>query len=85
MTQLQELADSLGKQTPPVDQRLEYFYVSRLPLEIEVLKSLAEVLQSLGAINSSLDIYLRLEAWEGVISCYQILEMKHKVTAFNDK
>lgn len=79
MTQLQELADCFAKQTPSADQRLQFFYVSRMPLEMEVLKSLAEVLLSLGCINSALDIYLRLQAWDGVISCYQILEMKHKV------
>lgn len=79
MMQLQELADCFAKQAPEIGQRMQYFFVSRMPLEFEVLKSLAEVQTSLGAINSALDIYLRLQAWDGVISCYQILEMKHKV------
>ncbi|KAJ3330343.1 hypothetical protein HDU76_005889, partial [Blyttiomyces sp. JEL0837] len=37
-------------------------------------KELGERLVSLGAIRSALDIFERLELWENVISCYQMLE-----------
>lgn len=82
LSQLQELADSLAKASPHANRRIEYFYVSRIPLECELQNELAEVLKSLGAISSALDIYIRLQLWEGVIACYQQLERKHKVNSF---
>ena len=81
MMQLQELADSLPKSLPPVQHRMKLFYVSALPLEWELSGNLADVLHSLGAVNSALDIYLRFEMWEKVIVCYQQLDMKHRVTS----
>jgi hypothetical protein len=79
MLQLQELTESLERPLPPAKVRAEYFYVSRMPLERELQGMLADLQLSLGAVNSALDLYLRLEMWEKVISCYQLLEMKHKV------
>ncbi|KAK4001962.1 hypothetical protein OUZ56_003824 [Daphnia magna] len=78
LSQLQELADSLSKESQYGNRRIEYFYVSRIPLEFELQSLLAEVLQSLGAVNSALDIYIRLHKWEGVIACYQQLDKKHR-------
>ncbi len=83
MTQLQELVDSLPKSgNESAHRRLEYFYISKLPLEWELQGSLADAFSSLGANSSALDIYLRLQMWDRVISCYQLLEMKHKVICF---
>lgn len=81
MTQLQELVNSLAKPNPLPHVRMNYFYVSRMPLDWELEGALADVFLSLGAINSALDICLRLQMWEKTITCYQILEMKHKVTS----
>ena len=80
MLQMQELTDSLERPLPPAEVRAEYFYVSRMPLERELHGMLADLQLSLGAVNSALDLYLRLEMWEKVIACYQLLEMKHKVS-----
>lgn len=33
---------------------------------------------SLGLIKSALDLYLQIQKWDSVISCYTILELKHK-------
>lgn len=79
MLQLQELVDSISKTKPSFERRIEYFYASQMPLEYELQGYLAEIFQSLGAINSALDIYIRIQMWEGVIACYQQLEKKHKV------
>lgn len=79
MIQMQELVDSLRRPSPPADVRAEYFYVSRMPLELELNGMLADLELSLGAVNSALDIYLRLQMWDKVILCYQLLEMKYKV------
>ena len=80
MMQMQELSDSLAKSEPPVQQRMKLFYVSALPLEWQLSGHLADVFHSLGAVNSALDIYVKLQMWEKVIMCYQQLEMKHRVT-----
>jgi hypothetical protein len=81
LSQLQELADSLAKVSPDAHRRIEYFYVSLIPLECELQSEFAEVLKSLGAISSALDIYIRLQLWDGVIACYQQLDRKHKVNS----
>jgi len=78
MMQMQELSDSLAKSEPPVQQRMKLFYVSALPLEWQLSGHLADVFHSLGAVNSALDIYVKLQMWEKVIMCYQQLEMKHR-------
>lgn len=36
----------------------------------------------LGLINSSLDIYLNLQMWDDVITCYQTLDKRDKVNHF---
>ncbi|RKP33996.1 hypothetical protein BJ085DRAFT_21969, partial [Dimargaris cristalligena] len=42
----------------------------------EMEKELAERFVSLGVFRSALEIYERLETWDEVISCYQMLEKK---------
>ena len=79
MMQLQELSDTLARNESSAQQRMRLFYVSGLPMEWQLGGHLADVFYSLGAVNSALDIYLKLEMWEKVIFCYQQLEMKHRV------
>lgn len=39
---------------------------------------LGDLMVSVGLIKSALDLYLQLRKWNEVISCYNILEMRHK-------
>lgn len=40
---------------------------------------LADLMVSLGFFKTALDLYLEIERWDSVISCYNMLELKHKV------
>lgn len=41
-------------------------------------KELADILISLGAVKSALEIYQRLQLWEDIVACYQRLEMNEQ-------
>ncbi|XP_059474278.1 tetratricopeptide repeat protein 27 [Neocloeon triangulifer] len=78
MTQAQLLADCIFKSNPPANVRSELIYASFLPPHWKIQVELASLLISLGAINSALDIFLRLQQWEDVVACYHLLELRHK-------
>nr|CAD7257445.1 unnamed protein product [Timema shepardi] len=78
MMQAQTLVDSIDAAMPSAPDRLSHLFVSHLPPRWEVEAELADLFIHLGAINSALDIYLRLEKWEEVISCYTLLKLRHK-------
>ncbi|XP_046384414.1 tetratricopeptide repeat protein 27 [Ischnura elegans] len=78
MMQAQVLVDSIKAEKPDADVRHRYFYCCRMPPSWKVEADLAQLFLSLGAVNSALDIFLRLQLWEEVIVCYTILELKHK-------
>ncbi|XP_071441326.1 tetratricopeptide repeat protein 27 isoform X2 [Hetaerina americana] len=80
MMQAQVLVDSIKADRPGADVRQNYFYCCRIPPSWKVEAELAQLLLSLGAVNSALEIYLHLQLWEEVIVCYTMLELKHKVT-----
>lgn len=53
-------------------------YTSRLPPRWRLQKELGSILMSLGATKGALDLYLKLECWDEVIVCYNMLQMRHK-------
>jgi hypothetical protein len=59
--------------------RHHYFFCSHLPPHWKVETELADLLVSLGVVKSALDIFLRLQLWEKVIMCYNLLNLRHKV------
>ncbi|RKP13703.1 hypothetical protein BJ684DRAFT_4428, partial [Piptocephalis cylindrospora] len=74
--QLQALVDQI-----PVDdtsvagapERLRWCHSLALPAKWELEKELAERFMSIGVIRSALEIFERLELWDDVIACHQIL------------
>ncbi|CAG2054189.1 unnamed protein product [Timema podura] len=78
MMQAQTLVDGIDAAMPSALDRFSHLFVSHLPPRWEVEAELADLFIHLGAINSALDIYLRLEKWEEVISCYTLLKLRHK-------
>lgn len=60
-------------------QRLSYFYASYARSHWSVRAQLADLMVSLGLTKTALDLYIAIERWDAVISCYNILELKHKV------
>ncbi|KAJ1917951.1 hypothetical protein IWQ60_007637 [Tieghemiomyces parasiticus] len=72
--QLQALVDQMPSAESHVTERLAYFYTLQLPSRWELEKELALRFASLGVFRSALEIFERLEMWDEVISCYQMLE-----------
>lgn len=78
MTQAQVLVDAVNANTPGPWQRLFMIFCSYMKPWWCLEEELANLLISLGCINSALDIYLRLHCWEQVIACYNHLKLRHK-------
>ncbi|KAF7722546.1 hypothetical protein EC973_002970 [Apophysomyces ossiformis] len=76
--QLQALVDQIKVEDSGVEERLAYFYDLLLPSKWEMERELARRFVSLGVLRSALEIFERLEMWDDVVSCYQLLEQPHK-------
>ncbi|RUS15783.1 hypothetical protein BC937DRAFT_92002 [Endogone sp. FLAS-F59071] len=76
--QLQALVDQIPVEDSTAQERLAYFYEISLPSKWELERELAEKFVSLGVLRSALEIYQRLEMWDDIISCYQLLEQPDK-------
>lgn len=77
---LQELVNCINKDKPDVIARHCYLFCSHLPPRWKVEAELANLLVSIGVVKSALDIFLRLQLWEEVIMCYNLLHLRHKVS-----
>lgn len=76
--QLQALVDQVKVEDSGVEERLAYFYDLLIPSKWEMERELARRFVSLGVFRSAAEIFERLEMWEDVISCYQMLEQPEK-------
>ncbi|KAI9483946.1 MAG: hypothetical protein EXX96DRAFT_560270 [Benjaminiella poitrasii] len=76
--QLQALVDQIKVEDCGVEERLAYFYDLLLPSKWEMERELARRFVSLGVLRSAVEIFERLEMWEDVISCYQMMEQPKK-------
>lgn len=63
-----------------VQERFSYAFSAFIKPYWQIQWQLCEHLESLGMIKSALDIYLKLQAWEKVIRCYSILDLRQKAT-----
>ncbi|KAJ1657008.1 hypothetical protein IWQ61_003513 [Dispira simplex] len=72
--QLQAVVDQMPSEESSVTERLAYFYTLQLPSRWEMEQELARRFMSLGVFRSALDICERLQLWDDVITCYQLLE-----------
>ncbi|KAI8647641.1 hypothetical protein BD408DRAFT_408259 [Parasitella parasitica] len=76
--QLQALVDQIKVEDSGVEERLAYFYDILLPSKWEMERELAYRFASLGVLRSALEIFERLEMWEDVVSCYQMMEQSQE-------
>ncbi|KAI9250911.1 hypothetical protein BDA99DRAFT_444794 [Phascolomyces articulosus] len=76
--QLQALVDQIKVEDSGVDERMAYFYDLLLPSKWDMERELAKRFVSLGVVRSALDIFERLEMYEEVVACYQMLEQPTK-------
>eukprot|EP00088_Acartia_fossae_P026627 TRINITY_DN2746_c0_g1_i1.p1 TRINITY_DN2746_c0_g1~~TRINITY_DN2746_c0_g1_i1.p1 ORF type:complete len:795 (+),score=158.23 TRINITY_DN2746_c0_g1_i1:68-2452(+) len=57
---------------------MDSIYISRLPPKWKIEKELGSILLQLGATKAALDVFLKLESWDEVIVCYNLLQLRHK-------
>ncbi|XP_012148479.2 tetratricopeptide repeat protein 27 [Megachile rotundata] len=78
MMQMEYLIHELKDTKVSVTNRMDMFFASGIK-PIWVLEQMwAQLMLSLGLVKGALDVFLKLELWEQVIACYNILELKHK-------
>ncbi|KAJ3230068.1 hypothetical protein HDU81_004795 [Chytriomyces hyalinus] len=73
--QLQAIVDQMNIEADATPaERLNHIYTISIPSKWELEAELADRLMSIGVVRSALEIYERLELWDNVVSCYQMLE-----------
>uniref|UniRef100_A0A1B0EZH0 Uncharacterized protein n=1 Tax=Phlebotomus papatasi TaxID=29031 RepID=A0A1B0EZH0_PHLPP len=65
-------------ETPQINFQLSSFFSSGMVPIWRAEAQLGSLMMSLGLVKSALDVYRRIQAWEDVINCYNMLEMRHK-------
>ncbi|XP_076661524.1 tetratricopeptide repeat protein 27-like isoform X1 [Halictus rubicundus] len=78
MMQLEYLIQEIKDTKVPVAYRMDLFFASGLKPIWTLEETWARVMISLGLVKGALDVFLKLELWEDVINCHNMLEMKHK-------
>ena len=58
--------------------RMEHIFATKLPPVWQIEIELVRLYQSMGSVKSALDLALKLDLWEDVISCYHVLKLRHK-------
>uniref|UniRef100_A0A146LE10 Tetratricopeptide repeat protein 27 n=1 Tax=Lygus hesperus TaxID=30085 RepID=A0A146LE10_LYGHE len=77
LLQTQELM-ALNANSTSVPVRLNLFYCSYAPPSFIVASECASIMVAIGSMQSALDIYLKLQMWEEVITCYNYLKLRHR-------
>lgn len=73
MMQIEEIVNQRKSSDPPATERLYLFYSVKIPPLWKLERQLAELLLSIGAIGSAVEVFERLQLWEDVITCYKRL------------
>ncbi|XP_076685690.1 tetratricopeptide repeat protein 27-like [Andrena cerasifolii] len=78
MMQMEYLILELENTKVPVANRLDMFFASGLKPVWILEQTWAHLMLGLGLVKGALDVFLKLQLWEEVITCYNLLELKHK-------
>ncbi|KAJ3195712.1 hypothetical protein HK101_011299 [Irineochytrium annulatum] len=79
--QLQALVDQIPLDDPKPVERLNNIFALMIPAKWELERELGERFISLGVVRSALEIFQRLEMWDDVVSCLQMLEQQTEAEA----
>lgn len=83
MMQMEYLIHELKNSKVSVTNRIDMFFASGVKPIWYLEQMWAQLMLSLGLVKGALDVFLKLELWEEVITCYNLLELKHKVHFLN--
>ena len=78
LAQLETIVESYTNVDIPRHVMMKNLYTSRLPSRWRVQKQLGSILLAMGSTKGALDLYLKLELWDEVIVCYNLLQLRHK-------
>ncbi|OAD62284.1 Tetratricopeptide repeat protein 27, partial [Eufriesea mexicana] len=78
MMQIEYLIHELKNTKVSVANKMDLFFASGLKPVWALEQMWARLMLSLGLVKGALDVFLKLELWEDVIVCYNILDLKHK-------
>lgn len=79
MMQLEYLVQEWKNTKVLNSHRMDLFFASGLK-PVWVLEQMwAHLMLNLGLVKGALDIFLNIKLWEEVITCYNLLQLKHKV------
>nr|XP_022328750.1 tetratricopeptide repeat protein 27-like isoform X1 [Crassostrea virginica] len=78
MRQIEEIVNQRNSPDPPAIERLFLVYSVKIPPLWKLERQLAELLLSIGAIGSAVEVFERLRLWEDVITCYKRLGKMEK-------
>ncbi|XP_076631465.1 tetratricopeptide repeat protein 27-like [Colletes latitarsis] len=78
MMQMEYLIHELKNTKVSVVYKMDMFFTSGLRPIWVLEQTWAHLMLSLGLVKGALDVFLKLQLWEDVITCYNILELKHK-------
>ncbi|KAF8592276.1 tetratricopeptide repeat domain 27 [Ramaria rubella] len=76
--QLQALVDQMPTADSALPERLLYVHDIPLPSKWHLERELAMRFLTLGIVKSALQIFERLEMWEEVVKCWQVMERPQK-------
>ncbi|KAI0774695.1 TPR-like protein [Trametes elegans] len=79
--QLQALVEQMPTADAPLRERLRYAHELVLPSAWEMERELAGRFLSIGVVKSALAIFERLEMWEEVVKCWQVMERPDSAVA----
>ncbi|XP_048265483.1 tetratricopeptide repeat protein 27 [Bombus terrestris] len=78
MIQMEYLIHELNNSKICVANRMDLFFASGLKPVWALEQMWAQLMLSVGLVKGALDIFLKSKLWEEAITCYNILELRHK-------
>lgn len=66
-------------------EKLSYIFSSLMTPRYQIEGIMADIMISLGLTKGALDVYLKIQQWEDVISCYTRLQLRHKAAEIIQK
>lgn len=78
LKQCEDLMKLFERSESPLSHRISMFFCSGMaPIWVTEVQ-LGNLMMSLGFVKTALDLFIRIQAWEDVIVCYNLLSLRHK-------
>ncbi|KAG5315713.1 TTC27 protein, partial [Acromyrmex insinuator] len=78
MKQTQSLINDYNDVKVPTARRMDLFFASGMRPIWMLEEKWANLMFSFGDVKTALEVFIKLELWEDVIVCYNVLNLKHK-------